>query len=231
MLKELPIFYAQSDAGGRVIPQKGRFDLTPPPVTVPNPEPDSIVIDGPEYLEPEQNFYDQSPFREVMDQTAQQSGLPIPVLRSALSKVRPGEHVSDRSEWRKMHRQLIPGSSPKDTQGFKVTIRAMGQSLEEYPYIREYMGVAGLSYADYFTNGDPKQSRGNFKSKIPSYGKWVSDRLKAEQQWEQNKVLLGMEEIFPETGSPAEEARATGHKASWRRYTVLKVSEMIREER
>lgn len=185
-----------------------------------NPEGKSttIAIEAPEYLEYGQNLLDQEPFKGIVVEIQEKTGLDdkfIPILKQGVI-------------------ETIQSSIPlKGLAGEKrrqirySIIQHLSKISETFPFITEYFdAVLGDTYLH---NGNLRKTiNEDSYSKFPtkSYAKWLFDK----QQREGRITSLEVKSlVFNEPAtSPIKTIETSGHRRGWKKWAILKAAEVTR---
>jgi hypothetical protein len=202
-----------------------------------------LTVDAPDYLEFGQNLYDQEPFSLVIADIQGQTGIQEGVFRNAVGRV-----ITDQLEKaRKLaeeNRDYVEENADIPIQElianynlYRVIPINMRQRMEgifkkgigkllEYPHIVDYVGER-VNQGYYNKTGVFKSSYNKQLYSInptKSYPKWLSDRLARE------KRIMSLEVrslVFEDTAGPRVKIEESGHKPGWKRWAIIKASELI----
>lgn len=201
----------------------------------------TIELEAAPYLRKDQNFYDQEPFSKILPQIAEANQIDLSRLRSSITHIvrrnwyggpwygmkpedidqRLGQSVIvDLPEW--LRRQGI--KTRGDIKKYKSAAMQVIDNLTAYPFWVEYLNTIDISF--YQRDGSRKPEN-NINVPVESYASWVSKKLKLVH----NKVLSGIEEVFPQDFSPRSPAMATVEQGTLnenRRWRILKAAELIK---
>lgn len=201
----------------------------------------TIELEAAPYLRKDQNFYDQEPFSRILPQIAKANQIDLSLLRSSISYIvkyrvygrswyglNPTEMdirlresvVIYLQEWLRHHGIKASG----DAEKYRSATMQVIDQLADYPFWPEYLNTIETGF--YNRNGSPKPEKNN-DMPADSYASWVSKKLKLVH----NKVLSGIEEVFPQDFSPRSPAMATVEQGTLnenRRWRILKAAELIK---
>lgn len=205
----------------------------------------SIVIEAPEFIPDQSNFYDQAPFDNVVNVTSKNTGLQVDLLREVLfQSVQATKHpLESNISVSQNHRgdsrvyldirqlsaeQLVDVSKivyrKMHTSGNLpfVVVQSMLTVLNKYPYWMSYVDSQSRAYHNVFS-GNPNRGNDSVLRQVPSYGAWATEKLSREGLLK----TKGIENVFPQ--DLKEEALgdviASGATKKW---VLLNASEIIR---
>lgn len=163
------------------------------------PQPNIIKLEAPEYLEPEQNFYQQPPFNEILEDAALQTGIQIEALRRALTSTSRHDiipyfsapSISSQDLSREMQAEHNPSlrrildNIMREARGpkrdkYKQALKIIGKGLEEHLDWNEY--IVTQSKDAYNNDGSRKLGSSPFSRIYPqTYARWVKNRINRAQ--------------------------------------------------
>lgn len=183
------------------------------------------LAESPGPLKPDQNFFDQEPFKGVLEHSAAKSGLPIEKLRRTIAacRVKLREIAETPEDKERILREIVYGTDEKASylssigslgqtppQVFETALREVLEQLD--PLVFEYIddkfdnGIYSLKGDIMVTiKSDPKDFF------PPSYSRWIEVREKLKKK-EKNQVLLGIEDAFNPITPARTHARASSNK-------------------
>lgn len=201
-----------------------------------NPKVDYIDIEAPEKLVEGQDFFDQEPFRHILDDVSKKTPVDKKILSTLLirygMKFPYDSPVGSQEVSRMMQKPLfhhnirssIKHLAPGQIDKITGAVIEMGKQLEPYPDWTKYIG-SQLSRVSYKTDGTfHKQNPKMSFTPVPTYPAWIA----VEHPDRQSPITSGIETVFPQdfaTESPAlSEApnRLTGQSRINRRWRIKK---------
>ena len=199
-----------------------------------------LIIEAPEFLEFGQNLYDQQPFQDYFKDIQAQVNIPIELLRRGTTRTFRDDWYLEYGAYQAMekYRKNPHGIVDVNRLGgaVKVPIRDRQilrnisidalMKLLEYPHVIGY--ISEQTEGEYTTSGLLRTfiSRDSY-SAIPtkSYAKWITDRMEREGRI---KSLEVRSLVFDTEETPANKIAESGHKPGWKRWAILKASELTK---
>lgn len=181
-------------------------------------EKSTLIIEAPEYLAFGQNLYDQEPFKSKIAEIQGKLGLQDNEL---LSELRAEINKTTRSS------RYMSGLTPEKRRQIKQWLQKTQEDLYiNFPSIFEYLSA---ERSGYFPDGSRLNSIDEeMYSKIPtrSYAKWIYDKQHRERKMLSTEVRSL---IFNETStSSTANIETSGHRPGWKKWAILKASEITR---
>lgn len=217
-----------------------------------------LVIDAPEYLSFGQNLYDQSPFdgvvrrlqgglrldesyesfyRLILTKSLSNPDFTKPVY--GWQQVMSTGNVTRTNVMRILDDKQIPYKrlSRESRPWVATVIAAEILALLEFPFIGEYVrnqteppqsaySKSGIPYSYSNSSNFKFDERSQPSTATKSYARWLSDQVQREGRMlslEVRSVIFADDET-----SPASAARKSGHRKGWRRWAILKSTEIKR---
>ncbi len=195
-----------------------------------------IEIEGPVFLAEGQNFYEQQPFDQILQDVSRQHGVDIAKLRRFLTQMakqvnsysllpqRHDEIILDVLYIENVRKHLEMLGLPRE-EG-QLATRDLNGKLLVFPYWDQYIATQ-LSSATHNSDGI-YNLKGNRYVPVETYAKYASDKLRREKQLR----VLGIDEVFPQDfsqESPLGASVPSGSLGTNRKWRILKASELVKE--
>lgn len=210
-----------------------------------------MVIDAPEYLTPDQNLFDQDPFVSALNRIYGNLDLaedhrillaklfvhglcdsyfaqPILAWQERLSPLQ----VVQAKTLQFLDVMSVPNRGRRIPRGIRphaaMIIGSEMSDLLDYPFIGEYVRDR-IEGGEYSIRGIPLGSNRKATTQITetkTYARWLKDKVEREGKIRSLEVRTV---IFSEdVTSPSSRAQGSGHHRGWRRWAILKASEITR---
>ena len=212
-----------------------------------------IEIEAQDFLEDEQNFFDQEPFSSVIQEVSENTNTEIAKLRRLLRDyaeayvynlhyeeyVLPSRGITTKVQhepsnliYIDYNRRIRHGINKDDAPVYKKATESVVKTLEDYPFWYEYVDTQ-RDLGAYSNDGTPKPKRHSRLDKTLTYAHWVTQRINIAKREKDRAVLLGIDEVFPQdfSGEKIDIPQSTGEKKGNRRWRILKASELIPERK